>query len=106
VLISAALALVPASTCLLKLTSGVPCPACGFTRAALALVRGRVRESIALHPMALPSVVLAVIAIALALALPESHRAWGAFTRRAMTLAAVAFVATWALRLAGVLPAV
>ncbi len=38
--------------CPLKSLSGLPCPACGSTRAALALVRGEVKEALVVNPLA------------------------------------------------------
>jgi hypothetical protein len=88
--ITAALALVPFNTCLLKRALGVPCPGCGFTRALLALARGDVRASLGLHPLALPGVALGAVAVVLAIALPDGHPAWDRFARRALTFCAAA----------------
>jgi hypothetical protein len=37
--------------CPTALFFGIPCPGCGLTRATLALLRGDVREALALHPL-------------------------------------------------------
>lgn len=36
---------------------GLPCPACGMTRAFFLLIQGRVKESISMHPLLLPFLV-------------------------------------------------
>ncbi|MBI5512177.1 MAG: DUF2752 domain-containing protein [Deltaproteobacteria bacterium] len=104
--IAGALALLPFPTCVLKLVTGLPCPGCGFTRATLALARGAVGESLRWHPCALPALVGFAVVTALALGLPEGHRAWRPVVERSLTLFAAALLATWALRLGGVLPPV
>lgn len=104
--ISGLLALVPFTTCLFKLTTGRPCPACGFTRASLRLARGDLRGSFLFHPMAIPAAVLLAFAVALAWWLPEEHPAWVRFTDATLKAAAAGFVAVWAARVLGWLPAV
>jgi hypothetical protein len=44
----------PASLCLLRTLTGVPCPFCGGTTAAVRLGAGDVRGSLAASPIALP----------------------------------------------------
>jgi hypothetical protein len=105
-LICALLALVPFSTCIVKITTGRPCPACGMTRASLRLLRGDVHGSVSLHPLALPSAVALGVALALAVALPPEHPLWGRYVRASLTVAGVAFVAVWVLRMGGLLPMV
>jgi hypothetical protein len=43
------------SACLLYSTTGIPCPGCGGTRAALQLLRGDVLGSLSYHPLLLPA---------------------------------------------------
>lgn len=100
------LALVPTTTCLVKLIAHRPCPACGMTRASLHLLHGDLRGSLALHPLALPSALALLTALALALALPARHPAWDRFVRTTLTVFGVAFIAVWAVRMAGFLPPV
>lgn len=102
--ISALLALIPYPTCLLKLATGVPCPACGMTRATLRLLRGDLVGSLAMHPAALPSAAGLAVAVALAFALPAGHPGWGRFTRGAITALAAALMVVWAARMAHWLP--
>ncbi len=104
--ICALLALVPTSTCLVKIATGLPCPACGMTRASLRLLRGDLAGSLATHPLALPSALAVGAACVLAAALPEHHPAWDRFVRGALLVYAVAFVVAWAARLHGWLPPV
>ena len=68
--ICALLALVPTSTCLVKIATGLPCPACGMTRASLRLLRGDLAGSLAMHPLALPSALAVGAACVLAATLP------------------------------------
>jgi hypothetical protein len=44
--------------CPLANLTGWPCPSCGLTRAALALLRGDVAGALALHPLAPPVLIL------------------------------------------------
>lgn len=91
--------------CLFHRATGIACPACGLTRAAAALARGELAESIRLHPL------FAFVAAELALA----WLLWGRslfgrpLPRRALGIAALStaalLVAVWAVRLAtGTLP--
>ena len=41
-------------TCWLRLTTGIPCPACGFTRACLLLLKGDVTGAWHMHAMVFP----------------------------------------------------
>lgn len=105
-LICSLLALVPFSTCIVKIATGRPCPACGMTRASLRLLHGDLHGSLALHPLALPSALALVAAVALALALRPGHPLWERFVRASLAVFGVAFVAVWAARMAGFLPPV
>lgn len=53
------------SPCIVKHLTGVPCPSCGATRAALALLQGDVSAAIALNPLGPLLVVVAVAAAVL-----------------------------------------
>ena len=53
--------------------TGLPCPGCGLTRAALALARGELGASLAAHAFA-PVLVLALAALAVAALLPRPQR--------------------------------
>lgn len=106
VLISSALALVPGTTCLLKLAVHQPCPACGFTRATIALLRGRFTESFLLHPLVIPFGLGVSVAVVLAWVFPDEDPRWKRFQEVSTALASVGFLLVWALRLLGVLPSV
>lgn len=100
------LALVPTTTCLLKLATGLPCPACGMTRASLRLLHGDLRGSFLLHPLALPSALAVGAACVLAVMLPEKHPSWDRYVRTSLTVFSIAFLAVWAARFAHLLPMV
>ncbi|MET0626168.1 MAG: DUF2752 domain-containing protein [Pyrinomonadaceae bacterium] len=53
--------------------TGLPCPGCGLTRAAVALVRGHWGESLAAHAFA-PVLLVCLAALALAAILPRRQR--------------------------------
>jgi hypothetical protein len=59
--------------CPLKSLTGVPCPGCGLTRGAEALLRGEWRESLAAHAFA-PLLVVALAAVAVSTLLPGRRR--------------------------------
>lgn len=50
-LATAVLVALPFPLCPTARVLGVPCPGCGMTRASLALLRGHLREAVALHPL-------------------------------------------------------
>ncbi len=102
--IAGLLGLVPYTTCLVKLIFHVPCPGCGMTRATLRLLHGDVIGSLRYHPVALPGAVVLAVACALALALPDGHRAWDRFVRVTLTAFGVALAIAWVLRFFSVLP--
>lgn len=46
------------SICPMVIMTGLPCPGCGLTRAALYFLSGRIRESLYINPMGIPVVCL------------------------------------------------
>lgn len=48
------------ASCISRLTVGIPCPACGMSRAAILFFQGRWAESLQMHPF-FPAVLLWVI---------------------------------------------
>lgn len=58
--LGAALLFSPVKLCLVAAVFSVPCPGCGLTRATLALLRGDFGRALAIHPLALVIVPLAV----------------------------------------------
>jgi len=49
------------SFCPFKVATGLPCPGCGMTRAAIALLHGDPATSLFFHPLAVPLVAAAVV---------------------------------------------
>lgn len=97
--IGAVLALVPYPTCLVRLAFGVPCPACGLTRAGLALAHLDFASAQRFHPLA---AALLGVAIATALfAFQADDAAWKRVVRIVTSSAGVALILVWALRFAG-----
>jgi hypothetical protein len=91
--------------CPLRSFAGIPCPGCGLTRAAVALVRGEWGESLSRHAFA-PVLVLALVAFAVAAVLPRRQReAFAAFAERlerrthAALLLPAALLLYWLVRL-------
>ncbi len=89
------------SVCPSALIASMPCPGCGLTRAALALLRGELAVALALNPLA-PVVCPLLGGAALYAALRylgtgrvEAHR-WGAGVM--LVCAMVALTAVWTLR--------
>ena len=97
--IASTLALVPFSTCGLRIFLGIPCPACGLTRATLALARGDLAAALRFQPLALP--LLAVAAITAAAAFVAGDAAWRRLVLIATSVSGVALVVVWALRFVG-----
>jgi Protein of unknown function (DUF2752) len=54
----------PPMACPLRSLTGVPCPMCGMTRAVVALVHGRVLESLRFNPGGIAVVLLALALLA------------------------------------------
>ena len=83
-----------------------PCPGCGLTRATLLLVQGHVRESIAMHPLAIPVLVSwSALAFATLLATWREGVPWSFYRARigkvvvwATGAVYVGLVVLWALR--------
>ena len=98
-LIAAALALVPFSTCSMKWALHVPCPLCGMTRASLVLLRGDVARATALHPLVLPLAALSATTVGVALLAHDD--AWRVFVRRALLVALTALMVVWVARFFG-----
>lgn len=97
--LGALLALVPLPTCLVRLAVGLPCPACGLTRAALALAHLDIARAQRFHPLALA--LAGTTAVTAALAFLLSDAAWQRLVPRVLGGAGVALILVWALRFAG-----
>lgn len=92
--------------CTIAATFHRPCPGCGLTRATLLMMHGHVRESLAMHPLAVP-----VIACWLLFAFATLRATWregvpwffyrekvGKAIVAMTTVAYVALIVLWALR--------
>lgn len=89
--------------CPFRLVTGLPCPFCGMTRSLLALGRGDVAASVALHPLGPMIAVLAVLGL-LRFARARVRVRGGVpapFPRAAPLALALAFALVWIVTLAG-----
>jgi hypothetical protein len=90
--------------CLLRWSTGVPCPGCGLTTASVALVRGDIAGSFAANPAILGVTALAVVMLPLlglrAIGVAPAPVPWSARARSRMgwTMALLA-VASWVFQL-------
>lgn len=95
--------------CPFALLTGLACPGCGLTRAAVSLARGDLAASWAFHPLAL---LVALWAVAGTVMWIRRRRRGGSASRpvmvdRLLVSTAGVFVVTWLVRLAtGTLPPV
>lgn len=87
----------PVPLCLLKQLSGVACPTCGFTRGALSLLGGQLRQAWLYNPLLYSVFALFFIATAMRVFFARSVRIRLTRTERAIAwlLAAVLFAANW-----------
>jgi len=79
--------------CLFRLTTGIPCPGCGTTRAGLALLTGHFAEALRHNPLAACLLVLAALGAATWLLARAIGREWRPSLRgraRALGLIALA----------------
>jgi hypothetical protein len=51
------------SVCIFKNITGIPCPACGSTRATICLLHGNVKEALLLNPLALATNIFILFSI-------------------------------------------
>ena len=99
VLLAALLALLPFPTCVLRFVAGIPCPACGLTRATLALARFDVATAMQWHPLAPALFVVAIVTAGGAFVTNDRH--WRSLVVWTTGAAGVALVLVWALRFLG-----
>ncbi len=99
IVIAALLAALPFPTCLLRLALGIPCPACGLTRAMLAAARLDLGAALRGHPLSLG--LLAALAVTAGAAFVANERAWRRIVVVTTGAAGVALIAVWVLRFAG-----
>jgi hypothetical protein len=105
--LGAAVLFSPVKLCVMAFVFSVPCPGCGMTRATLALLRGDFGRALAIHPLALVIVPLAIGALVTgATAYVRTGAAFGAGRApRALELVGAALVilllGVWLARFAG-----
>lgn len=97
--IGAVLALVPYPTCLVRLALGIPCPACGLTRAGLALCHFDLAAAQRFHPLAAALLVVTIATAIVAFLVDDAL--WKRVVRIVTSGAGVALILVWALRFAG-----
>jgi hypothetical protein len=90
--------------CPLRWATGVPCPACGLTTAAVDLAHGRLAASLGDNPAALALAILTVVMVPLIvlrqLGLVATPVPWSARVRRGTYVAAAAVAAaSWVFQL-------
>jgi hypothetical protein len=91
--------------CWFRLTTGIPCPGCGLTRAVALLMHGRLGASFAMHPFGIAAVGLALLQIpprmvrAAGSAPPWTLR-WDRIWARALVITAILMMAWWVVRIA------
>jgi hypothetical protein len=90
--------------CPLRWMTGIPCPFCGLTTAAVDLAHGRLLASLADNPAALALAILTVVTVPLIvlrqLGLAATPVPWSARTRRRTQVAAIAAAAaSWLFQL-------
>lgn len=83
----------PPTLCLLRAATGLPCPLCGSTSAAVALGSGRPLAALAASPLA----VLGSAALVVAPLAPAALRARVAASRTPLVLSALALSEAWQL---------
>lgn len=83
----------PQTLCLLRAATGVPCPLCGGTTAAVAVGQGRPLAALAASPL----VTLGVALFVLAPLLPRAIRDRATRSRTPLALSALAVGQTWQL---------
>lgn len=92
------------TVCWFRLTTGIPCPGCGLTRAVALLLHGRLLASLAMHPFGLAAVGLALLQIppravrAAGSAPPWTFR-WDRLWAYALVATSVLMVCWWAVRI-------
>ncbi|APR77095.1 Hypothetical protein A7982_02442 [Minicystis rosea] len=98
-MIGGLLAFLPFSTCLVRLAVGIPCPACGLTRAVLAAARFDFAGALRFHPLSLALIVVTAATALFAFVASDAH--WRRVVPVVTGSAGVALIAVWALRFAG-----
>jgi Protein of unknown function (DUF2752) len=99
VVICGLLAFLPFPTCIVRLAFGLPCPACGLTRAALAAARLDWAASMRWNPLA-PALIAATTGT-VAAAFVIGDAGWSRLVKVVTGAAGLALVIVWALRFAG-----
>jgi hypothetical protein len=90
--------------CWFRLTTGLPCPGCGLTRAIALLMHGRVFASLAMHPFGVAAVGLALLqipprAVRAAGSSPPWTFRWDRLWAYALVATAILMMSWWILRI-------
>jgi hypothetical protein len=95
------------TVCWFRLTTGLPCPGCGLTRAVALLLHGHVGASLAMHPFGIAAVGLALLqipprAVRAAGQAPSWSFRWDRTWAWALVVTAVLMVSWWVIRVGAI----
>lgn len=83
------------SVCFSKILFGIPCPACGITRAAILMITGHFNESFQMHPL----LILVIIGIFLYLILKKVLKNYRFFINSYVIICVLVFVCFYLYRM-------
>ena len=83
------------TTCLFASITGLPCPGCGSTRALFMLLTGDVVESLRLHPLLIPSIIVICIYIIVWFTHDKTPR----WMEKTLIVYSIALIALYAVRM-------
>lgn len=86
--------------CLTMIFFGLPCPACGLTRAGVLFLTGNFAESFAMHPLLLPTIVFIAVTLAIKYFWPDKIK----FLEIPAVIMLAIFVALYIFRMVNLFP--